>query len=77
MSIQSVQEFLDLGKSLHRKLPAAPTTFTIQDTVVLELYMELRKLTEEMSKWRKWNEGNISPTKASILAFRRRISGDY
>lgn len=49
MAIKTVEEFLVLGKEYSEKLPAAPTTISIQDTLLVYLYKELN----QRIKWGK------------------------
>lgn len=49
MAIKTIEEFLVLGKEYSEKLPAAPVTISIQDTLLVYLYKELN----QRIKWQK------------------------
>lgn len=43
MTIQSVIEFKELGKSWERKLPATPTQILVQDSVIVSICLLLKE----------------------------------
>lgn len=44
MTIQTVEEFKEIGKEWVEKLPAAPAQIMVQDSVVVALYLYLKEL---------------------------------
>lgn len=50
MTIETLQELLDVAEEMEKKLPAAPTKVQVQDTALVDLRLYIQDLRDERDK---------------------------